>query len=241
MRRPELTVDVDVKSKAGNNGAIYELTQSPSRKSEDSRRSSLNTLKADAEPKQASPISPELDSPASTVQLTPTPPAYIPPGPSIRLLFSSLSRHDALIFLLPAILASMIAGGIAPFMTLVVGNVFDAFAQFPVTGATAADSARLKKDIGIAAVELVALGVGAAALGSVTSALWIATGERNVRRIRERVYGSIMGREMGWFDTAMGEDEANGDAPNEGNAGAGGLMAKFNRYVHFPVYFNQSC
>lgn len=223
MRRPELTLTVDADASVAANTAAYELTQSPStRKSEDSQRSSLSMLKAGA----ALSVSPELESPVSHIR---DEAVYTPPVPSLRVLFSSLSRRDALIFLLPALIASMIAGGIAPFMTLVVGNVFDAFAQFPVTGATAADAARLKRDIGIAAAELIALGVGAAALGSVTSALWIATGERNVRRVRERVYDCVMAREMGWFDTAMGDEDSNAEGITEGNAGAGGLMAKFNR------------
>ena len=38
-----------------------------------------------------------------------------------------------LILLLPAIFASIIAGGAAPFMTFVVRQAFDAFAHFPIT------------------------------------------------------------------------------------------------------------
>ncbi|KAF9521660.1 P-loop containing nucleoside triphosphate hydrolase protein [Crepidotus variabilis] len=53
--------------------------------------------------------------------------------PSIRLLFSLLSLRHALFLLCPAILFSLVAGSIAPFMTLVVGQAFDVFAQYPLT------------------------------------------------------------------------------------------------------------
>jgi len=66
------------------------------------------------------------------------------------------------------------------FMTHVIGQVFDAFARFPLSNATSQDKSALRHDVGIAAIELVALAAGAIAHGSVSSALWIATGERNV-------------------------------------------------------------
>jgi len=67
-----------------------------------------------------------------------------------------------------------VAGGAAPFMTHVIGQVFAAFARFPLTDATSQDKSALRHDVGIAAIKLVALAAGAIALGSVTSALWIA-------------------------------------------------------------------
>lgn len=61
----------------------------------------------------------------------------------------------------------------------------------------------LRYDVGIAAIELVAIAAGAIALGSVTSALWIATGKRNVMRLCKMVYEAATTREMEWFDTKM--------------------------------------
>jgi len=122
------------------------------------------------------------------------------------------------------------AGGVAPFMTHVIGQVFYAFARFPLTDATSQDKSALRHDVGIAAIELVALAAGAIALGSVTSALWIATGERNVMRLRKKVYEAVTTRKMEWLDTKMGAEDSviatEGDSP----VGAGGLMAKFAKY-----------
>lgn len=84
------------------------------------------------------------------------------PKPSIRLLFSFLSRHDLLFLVVPAICTSLCSGAVAPFMTLVIGNVFDSFAHFPLTP-NPPESAKhqLLHDIGITAMELVGLAAGA--------------------------------------------------------------------------------
>ncbi|EKM73356.1 hypothetical protein AGABI1DRAFT_134972, partial [Agaricus bisporus var. burnettii JB137-S8] len=93
-----------MRTSAGN--ADYELDVSP--------RSSLSDV--DLESSMPTQQPPQLPTPA--------------PGPSIKLLFSLLSRGSVICLLLPAILTSIIAGGVAPFMTYVIGQSFDAFAHF---------------------------------------------------------------------------------------------------------------
>ncbi|CCM02000.1 uncharacterized protein FIBRA_04074 [Fibroporia radiculosa] len=150
--------------------------------------------------------------------------------PSIRLLFSLVSTRDFYTIVLPAILTSMLAGGIAPFMTYVIGLSFDAFAQFPTTP-NPPESAKttLLHGVGIAALELVALAVGALALSSITSSLWIWTGERNLMAVRKKVYASVTRKDMVWFDLKMGADDSVLSTDESGPLGAGGLMAKFAR------------
>jgi ATP-binding cassette subfamily B (MDR/TAP) protein 1 len=122
----------------------------------------------------------------------------------------------------------MLAGGIAPFMTLVLGNVFNTFAKFcRLQSPSSDDRANLKHDIAISALELLALAAGSLALSSLTSFLWILTGERNSLMIRRKVYASVSNREMAWFDTKMGAED--GSQTDGGSTGAGGLMAKFAR------------
>jgi ATP-binding cassette subfamily B (MDR/TAP) protein 1 len=155
--------------------------------------------------------------------------AYSPPTPSVKLLFSLLSRRDRYLFLLPAFVFSVVAGGVAPFMTLVLGNVFQTFAKFAVIESPSPhDRAQLKHDVGISALELLALAAGALALSSLTSFLWILTGERNSIMIRRKVYASVSSREMTWFDTKMGAEDGS-QSEGDGSTGAGGLMAKFAR------------
>ena len=73
------------------------------------------------------------------------------------------------------------------------------------------------------------LAIGALALSTTMSSLWIWTGERNVLAIRKKVFESIMHKDMAWFDCKMGmEDSAHADE-SDAPVGAGGLMANFAR------------
>lgn len=157
--------------------------------------------------------------------------AALPP-PSLKLLFAHCTRRDALTLLLPAIFVSLLSGGIAPFMTRVIGQAFDSFARFPSPEAQEALSAaelsaaksRLLKEVGLTAIELLALAGGALLLSSGMSSLWIWVAERNVMRLRRRVYEAVTSRQMEWFDAQMAQHDE-GDV-----TGAGGMMAKFARY-----------
>ncbi|KAL5514601.1 hypothetical protein ACEPAG_1917 [Sanghuangporus baumii] len=234
MRRPtELTLDCNNNTHAISHGQVYEVTQSPSVRNSTTKRSmsvgreSTSSFRSDVKTTRSSfEQEHTVQHLSSQRQATPE---YCPPAPTIRLLFSLLSRRDLLVMVLPAILSSLVAGGIAPFMTLVVGSFFDQLSKFPLSGATDEDKDELIKGVGISALELVALAVGAIALGSVTSALWISTGERNVMRLRNGVYRAVSGRDMEWFDLKMGAEESDVHFEGEGPIGAGGLMAKFNR------------
>lgn len=97
-----------------------------------------------------------------SVATTAVDPVYDAPKPSIRLLFSFLTRHDLWFLVVPAICTSVCSGAVAPFMTLVIGKVFDSFAQFPLTP-NPPESAKhqLLHAIGLTAIELVGLAAGA--------------------------------------------------------------------------------
>ncbi|KAF7798175.1 hypothetical protein EIP86_009392 [Pleurotus ostreatoroseus] len=165
------------------------------------------------------PLSPEESTPS--VANTAVETAADAPKPSIKLLFSFLTRHDLLFLVLPATLSSACCGAVAPFMTLVVGSVFDAFARFPLTpNPPETAKHQLLHDIGMGALELVGLAAGALVMSSLTSSLWIWTGERNLLEVRKRVYHSVTRKDLVWFDTKT-EDSS--------DLGAGGLMAKFAR------------
>ncbi|KAI0316650.1 P-loop containing nucleoside triphosphate hydrolase protein [Amylostereum chailletii] len=165
---------------------------------------------------------------ASSTASTPKVPDYTPPAPTIRLLFSLVSRRDVCILILPAVILSLIAGGVAPFMTFVIGEVFNTFAQFSLIAApTAQDKHTLRHGVAISALELLGLAIAALALSSATSSLWIWTGERNTALIRKKVYTSVAGKEMAWYDTKIGSEDAVQTAEGDGPVGAGGLMAKF--------------
>jgi ATP-binding cassette, subfamily B (MDR/TAP), member 1 len=212
MRR-QTALAVDTSAALPNDLPVYELTQSP--------RSSTYTT--------------------ATVDLKTSPPPSPPPvqrdalpalKPSVFLLFSPISTRERWLVLLPAVLSSVISGGIAPFMTIVIGRSFDAFAKFPLSNPSQSDKDQLLLSVGMVALELVGLAVGALALSSITSSLWIWTGEHNVMALRKMVYKAVTSKDMVWFDTKLGAEgnvqSAEGD---KGPLGAGGLMAKFAKCV----------
>ncbi|KAF9237819.1 P-loop containing nucleoside triphosphate hydrolase protein [Melanogaster broomeanus] len=174
----------------------------------------------------------QMTVPSPTASAHDIPPAPSPP-PTIKLLFSFLTPRRKLVLLAPAIASSIAAGGVAPFMTYVIGQSFNAFAAFPLTPnppQSAKDA--LLHGVGRAALQLVALGVGALLMSSVTSSLWIWTGEYNVVELRKQVYQAVVHKEMEWFDRRMGSEDPTNvqDTSGEGAPiGAGGLMAKFAR------------
>lgn len=114
-------------------------------------------------------------------------------------------------------------------MTRVIGQVFDALAAYPAsTSPHDQAKAKLLHDVGIAAIELVALAVGTLLLSSIMASLWMSVGERNALSLRKAVYSSVTHREMEWFDLKMGSDDSGGTKESEGG-GAGGMMSKFTR------------
>lgn len=136
------------------------------------------------------------------------------PKPSISLLFSLLPRRDIVLFVLPAIITSALVGAVAPFMTITIGQSFDAFSTFQSDH----DKHRLLHKVGIAALELLGLAAAAFIITSITSSLWVWAAERNLRTLRRRVYAAVVHKELAWYDQNAAED-----------ASAGGLMARFTR------------
>ncbi|CAK5278216.1 unnamed protein product [Mycena citricolor] len=166
------------------------------------------------------------------------------------LFFSFLSPAQRLALLLPAIALSILAGGVAPLMTVVVGRAFDAFSKFSATSGssqsnTIADAFDthanattpvatppdvLVHHMSLVALQLLALGFGSFAMSSLTSFLWITTGEHTVLAVRKRVYASIASKSMVWFDTRCSEENGQSKgADSDGPVGAGGLMAQFSK------------
>ena len=192
------------------------------------------------DPQPTTPVSMSsiaLSPVTSTAKLQLSP--YKPLEPSLTLLFSLMSRRDMFCFFLPAVLVSLVSGGVAPFMTIAVGQAFDAFAKFPLSNPTQQDKDKLLRGVGLSALELLALAVAALVLSSVTSSLWIATGEKNLRALRRRAYHVITNKEMLWFDKMGSDNSAKATDGEEGSIGAGGMMAQFVKYAHFHLPSSQ--
>lgn len=195
-----------------NNDLVYELAITP--------RSSIDSTVTDT----------KYDP--TSLTLPPKAPTQHTITPSIRLLYSLISKKHLFCLLIPAVLSSIIAGGIAPFMTFVIGQAFDVFATFPHTPNPPQEAKdELLRGVGLAALELIGLAVGSLALGSITSSLWIWTGEVNVMALRKAVYDAVTHKDIVWFDSHMGATDAAVQSDGDSPIGAGGLMAKFTKSV----------
>ncbi len=118
-------------------------------------------------------------------------------------------------------------------MTIVLGQGFQAFSNFAVSSHTAQDKSDLLRKVGLVAIQLIALGVGAIVLSALLGTLWILVGERNVLGVRKHVYEVVTKKDMEWFDRNMRADLQDHNAPTaEGSnntSGAAGLMARFSK------------
>ena len=147
------------------------------------------------------------------------------PNPTVITLFSLLPRNY--LFLLAfAICLSSVSGGLAPFMTYVVGQVFDAFGAFSaISKPSPTDRSTLLRSVGISSLQLLGLAFGSIILGSATSYVWIWTGEVNTMTVRKHVFRAVMEQDLFWFDSQTVNER--GDGP----VGSGGLMTKFSKFV----------
>lgn len=166
----------------------------------------------------------ELKTPTATkaVALTPA-----PLKPSFGLLFSLFTTTDIFALILPAVLASLTAACIPPFMTIVVGDAYNVFSKYQSTPTPSAhDKTLLVEGIGLAAMEFCAMGGGALILSAVMSSLWNWAGEKNAMYLRRLVYDAVSSKTMEWYDKNA-DEKATGDVA----VGAGGLMTQFASYV----------
>ncbi|BEI86575.1 hypothetical protein CcaverHIS002_0608620 [Cutaneotrichosporon cavernicola] len=177
------------------------------------------------------PITPALSFKAASIPevfMRPMsrPPPPPPIQPSFRQFYSLIPIGPRLGYLLPAIMASLVAAAVQPFISTVIGSAFGALAAFPpYQAATHEQKVTLLRVVGTASLKLVGAG-GVFALSEYGVFVgWTYFGETSTAYLRRRVYDGVRSKSMAWYDTGMGTAEAaGGDA-----VGSGGLMGKFAR------------
>ena len=171
------------------------------------------------------------DVPVSTPRLKTSP---TPIKPTFHGLFALSRGRDYVFQFLPAVLVSIAASLIPPFMSIIVGDSFGVSIAYPVNTylATPSDKAALLDGIRKATIELAVAGLAGIVLNYAKGVFWLRHGESLVGRLREAVYEGVQMKGMEWFDTGMGMKEDEGDEKGE-SVGAGGLMAKFTRYARY--------
>lgn len=152
-----------------------------------------------------------------------------PIPPTFKGLFYFSQTRDWVLCFLPAFICSCTAALVQPYMSKVIGEVFDVFVGFPTDAALATpeDRARLSSGVAQNTIKLCVAGAAALALNYAKGAFWQRHGEAVVDRLRKAVYAGVQNKSMAWYDLGMGmreEDQEEGES-----IGAGGLMAKFTR------------
>ena len=161
---------------------------------------------------------------------TPRPTSKVPPiPPTFRGLFHYSTKRDWMVSFFPAFVFSAACGAVPPFMSIVIGDVFDILVKFPVVAnmATEEQKSALRDGVMTNTLKFIAAGAVALTLNYAKAALWQLHGETLVDRLRRAVFEGVQNKQMAWYDLGMGlreEDQEEGET-----IGAGGLMAKFTR------------
>jgi ATP-binding cassette subfamily B (MDR/TAP) protein 1 len=168
---------------------------------------------------------------------------------SLIIIFSFTSKLDYVLLVLPAFLLSVLSGLLPAYMTILIGQAFQLFADYTITITGATDSTTiidqakdtLRQKIGLVAIKLVSLGCATFLLSLVTHTLWAINGSKICEKIQATVYDSVSQRELGWFENGMktryrflDEESDNNDSgsTNERSSTSqspAGLMARFAR------------
>jgi ATP-binding cassette, subfamily B (MDR/TAP), member 1 len=125
---------------------------------------------------------------------------YPTPSPataSVKHLFAFTKRQHAGT-LSTAIVAAIVTGGLKTTLAVVLGKIFEVIAQF---GAGMLEDRQALSQVSTWCVVLCALGGGVWLSNASFLALWITFGELQAKSVRNLVFGSVLGKEMAWFDT----------------------------------------
>ncbi|KAL1411210.1 ATP-dependent permease [Vanrija albida] len=163
------------------------------------------------------------------------PPAPVPPR--FRYFFTYAPRRLILTALLPALVFSVAASLVQPYMTIVIGEAFGALQRYPpgpplTPPQTPEQKHRLVTDVGTASLKLLITGIAAWILEYLKTAAWYYFGEGLTDHLRRLVFDGVQRKPMAWFDVGMGMQSDEGVKLEEGAnvaVGMGGLMAKFTR------------
>jgi ATP-binding cassette subfamily B (MDR/TAP) protein 1 len=164
---------------------------------------------------------------AATIRNPPPPPIV----PHFRRLLSLSSWKDICFLFVPGMLLAGATALVPPFMSIVIGDTFDVFAQYPiVTGlATAEQRSALLEGVRYQTIKLSSAGLFAIVANYLKAVVWSWHGEVVAAKLREKVFAGVQEKGMDWYDMGMGMRE---DEEGEEAVGAGGLMSKFSKCAY---------
>lgn len=115
---------------------------------------------------------------------------------SWRSIFNFTLKTDTFPLLL-ALIFSIAAGLVTPALAMFLGKIFDLFTNF---GAGEIGGSDLVKEVSTNAIVLAALGTASGLLHAGYFMLWLVFGELQAKHVRERLFNSMLEKDMGWYD-----------------------------------------
>lgn len=117
-----------------------------------------------------------------------------------KLSWLSIFHFTLRIHLIPlavAVILAALSGVIIPGVAVILGKVFDIFAQYVSNTITGPE---LVEHISWYAVALTVLGCASGMLGGGFFTLWISFGELQAKSAREKLFNEMLEKEIEWYD-----------------------------------------
>ncbi len=111
-------------------------------------------------------------------------------------LFSFTSRSHFLTLLI-ALFLSIASGIVIPVFAVLLGRIFDIFTTFGEDEISGPDLVKKVSTYGIA---LAGLGLGSGLLNAFYLGFWLLFGELQAKSVREKLFDSMLGKDMEWYD-----------------------------------------
>lgn len=129
--------------------------------------------------------------------------AVTPIRPTFRGLFALSRPRDYLLHLFPAVIVSIAASLIQPYMSIIIGNAFAVFTAYPLNTRTATgeDMAVFIRGIRSTTIELSVAGGLSVLLNYLKGALWLQHGESLVSRLEKQ--STKLCRTRGWTGSIL--------------------------------------
>ncbi|KAJ9150440.1 Alpha-factor-transporting ATPase [Pleurostoma richardsiae] len=162
--------------------AIEDMKDSGSPALPETEKDSMETSQATTEPSR------ETEKPIGRV--------LIHEKPSWKHLFAFTRRAHAP-YLASAMASTLLVAGLKTYYAIILGEIFQVVAEF---GSGSSSGGDLLSGVTLWCVVLTAMGVLIWLADSAFMALWIVFGELSARSAKETLLGSMLRKEMAWFD-----------------------------------------
>ncbi|KAG0142797.1 hypothetical protein CROQUDRAFT_97086 [Cronartium quercuum f. sp. fusiforme G11] len=162
--------------------------------------------------------------------------------PALSLIFSFTNPLDYVLLLIPACLCCIVAGLIPPYMTILIGEAFEAFTLYTLTENSFdfADAKHtLRTSIGSVSLRLILIGLASCLLSLLNHTLWSIYAARICEKLQVAIYNALSARHISWFDNGLPTshpDQFPVLPPDESQdtngrclSAAAGVMSRFSR------------